>query len=72
LKTEILYGRSFDVPTDPDFTIPFGKASIIREGTDVTIVSFGIGVAHSLLAADELAKDGISAEVINLRTRAPD
>ncbi len=71
LENEILYGRSFDVPTDPDFTIPFGKASIIREGTDVTIVSFGIGVAHSLLAADDLAKDGISAEVINLRTLRP-
>ncbi|MDO8883889.1 MAG: pyruvate dehydrogenase complex E1 component subunit beta [Pseudotabrizicola sp.] len=71
LENEILYGRSFDVPTDPDFTIPFGKASIIREGTDVTIVSFGIGVAHSLLAADLLAQDGISAEVINLRTLRP-
>ena len=41
-------GRSFDVPTDPDFTVPFGKASILREGTDVTLVSFGIGVAHAL------------------------
>ena len=71
LENEILYGRSFDVPTDPDFTIPFGKASIIREGSDVTIVSFGIGVAHSLLAAEELAKDGISAEIINLRTLRP-
>ncbi|MDR7124932.1 pyruvate dehydrogenase complex E1 component subunit beta [Pseudotabrizicola sp. 4114] len=71
LENEILYGRSFDVPTDPDFTIPFGKASIIREGKDVTIVSFGIGVAHSLLAAEALAKDGIEAEVINLRTLRP-
>ena len=71
LENEILYGRSFDVPTDPDFTVPFGKASIMREGSDVTIVSFGIGVAHSLLAADALAKDGINAEVINLRTLRP-
>ncbi|MFN4155251.1 MAG: pyruvate dehydrogenase complex E1 component subunit beta [Paracoccaceae bacterium] len=71
LENEILYGRSFDVPTDPDFTIPFGKASIIREGTDVTIVSFGIGVAHALVAAEELAKDGISAEIVNLRTLRP-
>ncbi|MFN3722322.1 MAG: pyruvate dehydrogenase complex E1 component subunit beta [Paracoccaceae bacterium] len=71
LENEILYGRTFDVPTDPDFTVPFGKASIIREGNDVTIVSFGIGVAHSLLAAEELAKDGISAEIVNLRTLRP-
>ncbi|NEX45714.1 pyruvate dehydrogenase complex E1 component subunit beta [Pseudotabrizicola algicola] len=71
LENEILYGRSFEVPTDPDFTIPFGKASVMREGTDVTLVSFGIGVAHALASAEELAKDGISAEVINLRTLRP-
>ncbi|WP_103333045.1 pyruvate dehydrogenase complex E1 component subunit beta [Pseudotabrizicola formosa] len=71
LENEILYGRSFEVPTDEDFTVPFGKASIIREGKDVTIVSFGIGVAHSLLAAEALAKDGIEAEIINLRTLRP-
>ncbi|MCF8485194.1 MAG: pyruvate dehydrogenase complex E1 component subunit beta [Rhodobacteraceae bacterium] len=71
LENEILYGRSFDVPTDPDFTVPFGKASILREGTDVTLVSFGIGVTYSLQAAEELAKDGISAEVVNLRTLRP-
>ncbi|MFN3845277.1 MAG: pyruvate dehydrogenase complex E1 component subunit beta [Paracoccaceae bacterium] len=71
LENEILYGRSFDVPTDPDFTIPFGKASIIRTGKDVTIVSFGIGVAHALIAAEALAKDGIEAEIINLRTLRP-
>jgi pyruvate dehydrogenase E1 component beta subunit len=71
LENEIMYGRSFEVPTDPDFTVPFGKASIMREGLDVTLVSFGIGVAHSLAAAEELAKEGISAEVINLRTLRP-
>ena len=71
LENEILYGRSFEVPTDPDFTVPFGKASILREGTDVTIVSFGIGLTYSLQAAEELAKDGISAEVVNLRTLRP-
>ncbi len=71
LENEIMYGRSFDVPTDVDFAIPFGKASILREGTDVTLVSFGIGVAHALAAAEELAKDGISAEVVNLRTLRP-
>ncbi len=71
LENEILYGRSFEVPVDGDFTIPFGKASILRPGTDVTLVSFGIGCAHALAAAEELAKEGISAEVINLRTLRP-
>jgi pyruvate dehydrogenase E1 component beta subunit len=71
LENEILYGRTFEVPVDPEFTVPFGKASVMREGSDVTIVSFGIGVAHALAAAEELAKDGISAEVINLRTLRP-
>ncbi|MCY1127217.1 pyruvate dehydrogenase complex E1 component subunit beta [Frigidibacter sp. RF13] len=71
LENEILYGRSFEVPDLPDFTIPFGKARIWREGSDVTLVSFGIGMAHALEAADQLAKDGISAEVIDLRTLRP-
>jgi pyruvate dehydrogenase E1 component beta subunit len=71
LENEILYGRSFEVPDLEDFTIPFGKARIWREGTDVTLVSFGIGVGHALDAADKLAKDGISAEVIDLRTLRP-
>ena len=71
LENEILYGRSFEVPVDPEFVVPFGKASILRSGSDVTLVSFGIGVAHSLVAAEALAKEGISAEVINLRTLRP-
>ncbi|MBM3604357.1 MAG: pyruvate dehydrogenase complex E1 component subunit beta [Alphaproteobacteria bacterium] len=71
LENEILYGRSFEVPDLEDFTIPFGKARIARQGGDVTIVSFGIGMAHSLEAADMLAKDGIEAEVIDLRTLRP-
>ncbi|WP_347268750.1 pyruvate dehydrogenase complex E1 component subunit beta [Paracoccus sp. (in: a-proteobacteria)] len=71
LENEILYGRSFEVPDLEDFTIPFGKARIVRSGTDVTLVSFGIGVSHALEAADLLAKDGISAEVIDLRTLRP-
>ncbi len=71
LENEIMYGRSFEVPDDPDFTVPFGKASIWREGKDVTIVSFGIGMTYSLQAAEELAKQGIEAEVINLRTLRP-
>ncbi|MBK1636907.1 pyruvate dehydrogenase complex E1 component subunit beta [Rhodovulum adriaticum] len=71
LENEILYGRSFDVPVLEDFTLPFGKARIWREGTDVTIVSFGIGMTYALEAAEALAKDGISAEVIDLRTLRP-
>jgi len=71
LENEILYGRSFEVPVLDDFTIPFGKAKVWRDGTDVTIVSFGIGMTYALEAADHLAKDGISAEVIDLRTLRP-
>lgn len=71
LENEIMYGKSFDVPDVEDFTIPFGKAKIEREGTDVTIVSFSIGMTYALAAADKLAEDGISAEVINLRTIRP-
>jgi pyruvate dehydrogenase E1 component beta subunit len=71
LENEILYGRSFEVPDIDDFTVPFGKAKIWREGTDVTLVSFGIGMVHTLDAADKLAAEGISAEVIDLRTLRP-
>ena len=68
LENEMLYGRSFDVPEIEDFTVPIGKAKIWREGTDVTIVSFSIGMQYALEAADRLAEEGISAEVIDLRT----
>ncbi|MFT6272783.1 MAG: pyruvate dehydrogenase E1 component beta subunit, partial [Dinoroseobacter sp.] len=71
LENEIMYGKSFEIPDIDDFTIPFGKAKIWREGTDVTIVSFGIGMTYALEAADKLAADGISAEVIDLRTLRP-
>ncbi len=71
LENEILYGRAFDVPEIEDFTVPIGKAKIWREGTDVTIVSFGIGMQYALEAADRLAEDGISAEVIDLRSLRP-
>ena len=71
LENEILYGRSFDVPKLDDYTVPFGKARIWREGSDVTIVSFGIGMQYALEAADKLAEEGISAEVIDLRTLRP-
>jgi pyruvate dehydrogenase E1 component beta subunit len=71
LENEILYGRSFDVPDLEDYTVPFGKARIWREGGDVTIVSFGIGMQYALEAAEKLAEDGIEAEVIDLRTLRP-
>ncbi|MDG3042831.1 pyruvate dehydrogenase complex E1 component subunit beta [Roseicyclus marinus] len=71
LENEILYGRSFEVPDVEDFTIPFGKARIWREGSDVTIISFGIGMTYALEAAEKLAAEGIEAEVIDLRTLRP-
>jgi pyruvate dehydrogenase E1 component beta subunit len=71
LENEILYGRSFDVPELDDFTVPIGKARIAREGKDVTIVSFGIGMSYALQAAEELAKEGIEAEVVDLRSLRP-
>ena len=71
LENEILYGQSFDVPEDPDFVLPIGKAKIERVGKDVTIVAFSIMVGKALQAAEELAKQGIDAEVINLRSLRP-
>jgi pyruvate dehydrogenase E1 component beta subunit len=71
LENEIMYGKTFDVPDVEDYTVPFGKARIWREGTDVTIVSFGIGMTYALEAADKLAEEGISAEVLDLRTIRP-
>ncbi|MEM9778951.1 MAG: pyruvate dehydrogenase complex E1 component subunit beta [Pseudomonadota bacterium] len=71
LENEILYGKSFEVPEIEDFTIPFGKAKIWREGTDLTIVSFGIGMTYALEAAEALAGEGISAEVVDLRSIRP-
>ena len=71
LENEILYGRSFDVPDDPDWTVPIGKAKVVREGADVTIAAFSIAVGHALDAAAALAGQGIDAEVIDLRTLRP-
>jgi len=71
LENEILYGQSFEVPTDEEFTIPIGKAKVERQGSDVTIVALSIMVGKALAAADELAKEGIEAEVINLRSVRP-
>jgi pyruvate dehydrogenase E1 component beta subunit len=71
LENELLYGQSFDVPAVEDYVLPIGKARVMREGKDVTIVSYSIGVGVSLEAADKLAGEGIEAEVIDLRTLRP-
>jgi pyruvate dehydrogenase E1 component beta subunit len=71
LENELLYGRSFEVPEIDDYTLPIGKARIMRAGSDVTIVSYSIGVGLALDAADSLAAEGIEAEVIDLRTLRP-
>ena len=71
LENEVMYGQSFDVPTDEDWVVPIGRAKIVREGSDVTITAFSIMVGRALEAADQLAAQGISAEVIDLRTIRP-
>jgi pyruvate dehydrogenase E1 component beta subunit len=71
LENELLYGQSFEVPTDPDVTVPIGKARICRAGGDVTIVAFSLMVGKAMEAADLLAAEGIAAEVIDLRTIRP-
>lgn len=71
LENELMYGRSFEVPTDDDFIVPIGKANVIREGKDVTITAFSITVGMALDAAEILAAEGIDAEVIDLRTIRP-
>ena len=71
LENEMLYGHTGEVPKLPDFVVPIGKARIARAGKDVTIVSWAMGMSYALKAADELAKEGIEAEVIDLRTIRP-
>jgi pyruvate dehydrogenase E1 component beta subunit len=71
LENELIYGQSFDVPDDSDYLVPIGKAAVVHEGTDVTIVTFSIMVGKALQAAEQLAAEGISAEVIDLRTLRP-
>ena len=71
LENELLYGQSFECPTDPDFILPIGRAKIERPGSHVTIVAFSIMVGVALKAAETLAGEGIEAEVINLRTLRP-
>ena len=71
LENEILYGQTFEVPTDPDFTVPLGRAKIVRAGADVTIAAFSIMVGQALAAAETLAAEGIDAEIIDLRSIRP-
>ncbi len=71
LENELMYGQSFELPDDPDFTVPIGKARIMRQGTDVTIVAFSRMVGYALAAAEKLAAEGIKAEIINLRSIRP-
>jgi pyruvate dehydrogenase E1 component beta subunit len=71
LENEILYGHSFPVPKLDDYVVPIGRAKIAREGSDVTIVAWSMGMSYALKAAEELAKENISAEVIDLRTLRP-
>ncbi|WP_407170261.1 pyruvate dehydrogenase complex E1 component subunit beta [Bradyrhizobium sp. ORS 111] len=71
LENEVLYGHTGEVPKLPDFVVPIGKARIARAGKDVTIVSWAMGMSYALKAADELAKEGIEAEVVDLRTIRP-
>ncbi len=71
LEHELLYGDVMDVPDVEDWVVPIGKAKIVREGTDVTIVSYSRGVKFSLEAAEKLAEEGVSAEVVDLRTLRP-
>ena len=70
MESEVMYGDKMEIPTE-EYLIPIGKAKVVREGTDVTVVSFNKMMKVCLSAADELAKEGISAEVIDLRTIRP-
>ena len=71
LENEVMYGQSFDCPISNEFTLPIGKAKVEKNGSDITIVAFSIMVGKALEAANELEKNGINAEVINLRTLRP-
>ena len=71
LENEVLYGHTGEVPKLDDYVVPIGKARVVRKGKDVTIVSWSMGMTYALKAADELAKEGIEAEVVDLRTLRP-
>jgi pyruvate dehydrogenase E1 component beta subunit len=71
LENELLYGQSSEVPEGADFTVPIGKANVVRQGRDVTVVAFSIMVGKALQAAEKLAAEGIEAEIVDLRTIRP-
>ena len=71
LENELVYGRTFELPELDDHVLPIGKARVMRDGSDVTIVSYSIGVGMALEAAEKLAEEGIDAEVLDLRTLRP-
>jgi pyruvate dehydrogenase E1 component beta subunit len=71
LENELLYGRTFEIPKLDDWVLPIGKARTMREGKDVTLVSYSIGVGLALEAAETLAGEGVDCEVIDLRTLRP-
>ena len=71
LEHELLYGDTMDVPDLEDWVLPIGKARIVREGDDVTIVSYSRGVKFAIEAAEALANEGVSAEIVDLRTIRP-
>ena len=71
LENEILYGKSFDVPKLDDYVLPIGKARVLKEGNDVTIVSHSHGLVYCVEAAEKLAAEGINAEIVDLRTIRP-
>jgi pyruvate dehydrogenase E1 component beta subunit len=71
LENELLYGQTFEVPKLDDYVLPIGKARVVKQGSDVTLVSYTIGVGVALEAAKKLADEGIDAEVIDLRTLRP-
>src|SRR4051812_17142146 len=71
LENEIVYGRSFPVPKIDDYVLPIGKARVVKEGNDVTIVAYSFSVGTALEAAEKLAGEGIDAEIIDLRTLRP-
>jgi pyruvate dehydrogenase E1 component beta subunit len=71
LENEVLYGHSGEVPKLNDYVVPIGKARVVRSGSHVTLISWSNGMTYALKAADELAKEGIEAEVIDLRTLRP-
>ena len=71
LENEVLYGRTFEVPESSDYCLPIGKAKVLKRGSDITLVSFGMGLDYTLQAAPILSELGIDAEIIDLRTIRP-